>query len=277
MWRSVDFEAKTFFLGIGAQKAGTSWIRSYLARRPDVYIASGEMHFFDSRRSGNPRRRKRKMRARKRDLEDGKSSALLDLKLDYLERKDARSAYKEFFRSRVPEDTHVFGEITPSYALVGKPGYRAVHEVFPNARVFFVMRDPAERLYSQRRMTRNRRQRRTGKEAGLSLDELLNEAASDKRSLYQLTVRNLEAVFAREQILYLFYEQLFQPQTVEDLCKFLGLPYVAANFEEVVHPGGPRDEIPEEIDREVRALFRATYRFCREKFGKRLPAEWRCP
>jgi len=269
----VTIEEKTFFLGIGAQKAGTSWIREYLASRPDVYIVPSEMHFFDLR-TGDTKSRKKDLRARRRRLEDGESSELLDLKLAYLKRKSARSSYIEFFRSRVPEDVRVFGEITPSYALLDKPGYRAVLDTFPNAKIFFVMRDPADRLYSQRRMGRNRRQRRTGKEAELNPDMLL---ANDQRSMYQVTIRNLEAVFASQQILYLFYEQLFQPQAVETLCNFLGLPYLAANFDDVVNSGGPRDEIPEEIDRQVRDSYRATYRFCRKKFRKSLPAEWRCP
>ena len=39
---------KTFLLGIGAQKAGTSWLYEYLARRDEIFMSPiKEMHVFD--------------------------------------------------------------------------------------------------------------------------------------------------------------------------------------------------------------------------------------
>jgi len=50
-WRTREISASmrlpTFIVG-GAQKAGTSWLSRNLARHPEVFVAPGEIHFFDS-------------------------------------------------------------------------------------------------------------------------------------------------------------------------------------------------------------------------------------
>jgi hypothetical protein len=270
----MTLEQKTFVLGVGAQKAGTSWVRNYLRGRTDVYFAPAEMHYFDSRYGIDTARRAERLLARKNgDTE--RMSELLSLKLGYLEGSEGGVLYKEFFNARVPENIDVFGEITPSYALVGEAGYRAVLDIFPNSKVFFIMRDPAERFYSQIRMNRNRRPKK--REAAFEADRLSQRARGDRRSLYELTIRDLDRVFPPQNILYLFYERLFQPPAIEQLCRFLCVPYVPADFDELVNAGGPREDMPKDIDRAVRASFEPTYTFCKDRFGHEFPSEWRCP
>ena len=47
-----------FFLGIGAQKAGTTWLGVYFARHPEVYFSPiKELHFFDAMHGGSQGRR----------------------------------------------------------------------------------------------------------------------------------------------------------------------------------------------------------------------------
>ena len=38
-----------FFIGIGAQRAGTSWLHSCLCEHPEIYMPRKEMHFFDNK------------------------------------------------------------------------------------------------------------------------------------------------------------------------------------------------------------------------------------
>src|SRR5690349_1637516 len=107
----MEFEQKTFVLGVGAQKAGTSWLRSYLLKRNDVYFAPAEMHFFDSRYG--PQTARRADRVLTKGSTPGRpANKRLRLKLDYLVGADGGASYKEFFRSRVPANVAVFGEIT---------------------------------------------------------------------------------------------------------------------------------------------------------------------
>ncbi|NIJ43343.1 hypothetical protein FHS78_003657 [Parvibaculum indicum] len=46
-----SLDNKCFILGVGAQKAGTSWLHDYLERRPEVFMPSPwkELHYFDAR------------------------------------------------------------------------------------------------------------------------------------------------------------------------------------------------------------------------------------
>ncbi|MDB4558748.1 sulfotransferase [Amylibacter sp.] len=40
------------FLGVGAQKSGTTWLSNYLAGHPEVYMSAlKEMHFWGNRTS----------------------------------------------------------------------------------------------------------------------------------------------------------------------------------------------------------------------------------
>src|SRR5215208_108045 len=40
---------RTYFVGIGAQKAGTTWLHDYLSSRPDTFMSPiKELHYFDA-------------------------------------------------------------------------------------------------------------------------------------------------------------------------------------------------------------------------------------
>ena|SRR5205085_5478364 len=268
----MSFADKTFVLGIGAQKAGTSWLRNYLLTREDTYIFPAEMHFFDSKYGPESERRRARL-LRKRGETGQNNNDLLDLKLADLEREDDGGSYRTFFEERVPDATRLFGEITPSYALLGESGFRAVRRLFPDTRVIFIMRDPVDRFYSHVRMERDRR-RAKGRPQRNPL-ALLDEFSYFGKSLYQSTINDLERVFSPNTIIYLFYETLFRPETIRDLCGFLDVEYTPADCEGVINAGGPREDIPLEIDETVRTRFEATYAFCRSRFGARLPKNWR--
>jgi hypothetical protein len=261
----MNFDDKTFVVGIGAQKAGTSWLHAYLADRGDIYLPRKEIHFFDTRYGPDAERR------RKRLLDassiQSKANTLRDLKL-----MGDCNGYRAFFKSNVPDHIRVFGEITPSYSLIGAGGYNEIRELFRHVRIIFIMRDPVERFYSHAQMSRNRRLAR-----GLPQNDMasmMRDPAYIERSRYEITISNLEQVFPESEILYLFYERLFRPETIRDLCNFLGIEYIPADFGRVVNSGGPRNEDWTSADREVRALFKSTYRFCKKKFGAKFPKEW---
>jgi hypothetical protein len=264
----MDFDSKTFVLGIGAQKGGTTWLHDYLSGRGDVYMPRKEMHYFDIKYRPDLRGRKARKRAENGTLKQRKPNSLRDP--DSL--KDG-SAYRDFFRTRVPEDLSVFGEITPAYSLIGEEGYREIRGLFRNIRIIFILRDPVDRFYSHVRMAQDRRSKKGKEEA--EAETLLDDPAYRERSAYDVTISNLENVFASGEIAYLFYERLFCTETIALLCEFLGLPYMPADFSKVINASSARGREPGPLDARARAVFDPTYRFCREKFGPQLPAEWR--
>jgi hypothetical protein len=124
-------KGKTFVLGIGAQKSGTSWLYEYLRSRPEMYVSPiKELHYFDriyrpdlcatlGRRFRVSLGRKLNRMAPDAQLVDRQD--VIDL-LDRLRMDYDKQAYLEFFRARAPESVRLLGEITPSYSLIDDKG-----------------------------------------------------------------------------------------------------------------------------------------------------------
>ena len=259
------FQEKTFVLGVGSQKTGTTWLHKYLSSRGDIYMpARKELHYFDAKYRPDMCGAARRERLAEWSV-SGHACGTGDVHED--------EAYREFFRRRVPDEIHLFGEITPTYALIGEAGYRKIRDLFRNVRVIFMMRDPVERFCSQTRMFRNKKIAKS--KPRLQIDKLASHKRFLELSRYERTIRALEAVFEGRELAYLFYESLFREETIRRLCAFLCIDYRPAEFDSLVNFGGERDAIPPLIEDKLLRKFEPTYQFCREKFGVCVPREWR--
>jgi hypothetical protein len=133
----MSIEEKTFILGVGAQKAGTTWLASYLGARFEVYIPGlKELHYFNNSWPGEVggltngdfvRRLAAQAAAmQSQDLATRRMAlpvlrALLD-RLAMIDGGDA--AYFAFFRDRIADHHTHFGEVTPDYALLPAEAFR---------------------------------------------------------------------------------------------------------------------------------------------------------
>ncbi|WP_419950126.1 sulfotransferase [Candidatus Palauibacter sp.] len=181
-WRGLS-GAMPHFVGIGAARAGTSWVATHLAAHPDVRMGRKEIHFFD-----------RKLRA-------PASSASARDRLDQL-RYLAR-----FVRAR--GGGRIRGEITPAYAVLGPEVIRRVAEWMPDAKLIFMMRDPIERAWSQARNGFPRWRGHRVEDVGR--DELTAYLDSDpvrRRSDYANCLRAWMAHFPRDQFFFGFLEEV---------------------------------------------------------------------
>lgn len=260
----MNFDDKTFVLGIGSQKAGTTWLHNYLSQRGDIYMpARKEMHYFDAKYRPDMVGARRRGRLSEWTAPDSAAdgSPLPD---DHV--------YREFFRQRVPEEMNLFGEITPTYALIGELGYSKIRELFRKLRIIFIMRDPVERFYSQVRMFNNKPSAKS--KPNRDAEDLMDKRRFLELSTYEKTIRALDSVFAKDEVIYLFYETLFRQETIEALCAFLGVDYRPADFELVVNVGAAPEPVPPEIHENLLARFEQTYAYCRDRFGADVPAQW---
>lgn len=190
------------FLIIGAQKAGTTWLRSRLQRHPELFLPDREVHFFD----------------KTSNFEKG------------------TEWYRTFFAD-APDGATV-GEKTPDYLWTGTPGaeghapdpHRRIHRVLPGARLIAILREPASRAASALRHIV-----RSGRISPLhDPDELL---VGSKRHLvrdhgvidYGRYHRHLSAYlehFSRERLLVLIFEEdvVRDPRRgLRRACAFLGV------------------------------------------------------
>jgi len=162
------------FLGIGAQKAGTTWLYEQLRQHPELDFPVGkENHFWDGRERG----------------------------------KHARSIaeYASFFASHV--QSHA-GEITPAYAILQPESIAEIKRYFPDLRLFFCVRDPVERAWSAARMFLDRAWLQPHDVSSGFIWELCSAPAFTMRGDYAQCLTNWLQCFDASQIHLIDYAQI---------------------------------------------------------------------
>jgi hypothetical protein len=146
----------TLFIGLGAARSGTTWLARRLDEHPEIFVSPiKEMHWFDAdrRREWFERtviaRRSLEVARRRR-----RGEAVSARESAHLHRLSLRTDtdYMHFFLSRLRPEHHAFGEISPSYALSGPETIARMHALHTRVRFLFVMRNPADRLWSHWKM-----------------------------------------------------------------------------------------------------------------------------
>lgn len=242
----------TLLYGIGAAKAGTTWLYRYLAAHPEVRLSGvKELHYFDTCETGKfDREMQRMMRERKRRKDRlPTGDARLDKRLqrdvwaysrwmNVIREGQNDAGYLDYLTHNA-EDARVVGEVTPAYATLSEDSLARMAGLAPVTRFIFVMRDPLDRLWSNIRMMATRRGGPLEETAALLLDEAVEgrQQALSARSDYAGTLARLNAVLDPAQVFVAYYETLFQPETLAQLCGFLGIAERPANTEARVHAG----------------------------------------
>ncbi|GAA5147001.1 hypothetical protein GCM10023340_18750 [Nocardioides marinquilinus] len=250
---------KTFVLGLGAQKAGTTWVREYL--RVSDRFAGGlrkEYHVFDTLDVEQVRWRAARIREEARAELDqaGAGEATGGVALQVAAMVARPSLYFTFFCGLLAQDgVDVTGDFTPDHALLPTRRLRDIKRRFAVRGVrtvgVFVMRDPVERTVSAIRM----RQRYNPGELPDDLAEAVlgwhADPAFSSRSDYAPTLAAIEGAFDPDEALVAFYEELFTPQTVERLCALTGLDPHPPDFEERSNASGGEASLPDDVRRVV--------------------------
>jgi hypothetical protein len=300
------------FFGIGAQKAGTTWLYQLLATYSDCApLPVKEMHFFDAKYmpGRNPfggvekdferlalhAQRLSKLVSERLDDESGRVELYqdgfldgvgLDVRIDKLvklaERLKVRDTasyvqYMENWRARA--GGKLVGEITPAYSILPDAAFREILSLYPEARIIFIMRDPIERIWSQIRFFISMRGRQD--EPNSMVAKLVRRDDFLLRSDYRRTIEALERVIPISQIHYCFFENLVASGTVVDevrkLESFLGLSALGTStisqFAEKPANVSPRNRLSEENRLLLRDVLSDTYEFVRKRYDH-VPQSW---
>ncbi|HET7394821.1 MAG TPA: sulfotransferase domain-containing protein, partial [Gammaproteobacteria bacterium] len=162
------------FLGIGAQKAGTTWLAKWLSMHPEVHMPVKEIHFWDH----PPFSPARLIR------------------------------YKNRFESSTKK---AHGEITPKYAILPLDTIKLIHDNFPKLRIIYILRNPIERAWSQVRMEYARRMYKdNASPSDMSTDWFIEHMLSEEsisRGSYTNCIRNWLTYFSRDQLRIFIYEK----------------------------------------------------------------------
>jgi len=230
------------FIGIGAQKAGTTWLHRNLQAHPQIYMPRKEIHYFNRKihdrrpviarffgRSTADAQWRRQVRnwtivhaVRRPSLRD----LLWDFK--YYMRPYNDEWYASVFE---PSGGKVTGEITPAYSILDRDMVAHVHDIMPKTKIILMMRNPIERAWSQAVMSFD-------KEAEGSADQIsekrfLRKLGRDSFQLltsYLKTFENWGAYFPEDRFFVGFLEDVrFFPEDL--LGRLYGFLNVDSHFE----------------------------------------------
>ena len=238
----------TFLLGVGAQKAGTSWLHDQLNRRKDADFGflkeyhvfdALELEHFSSFRPKNPTPLKWRTWRRARFMEQPER-------------------YFDYFASRLkPPQIRLTGDITPSYAGLSAESYQRIQKAFAQrgvqTRAVFIMRDPVERFLSQQRMQLRKRGLLSPKHE----IEHLNKASlkllkrDSPRSDYPATLDALRTGLAASDVFVGLYETLFTAADHRALCRCLGIPEQIPELGQRVNASQATTAVPTEVLRRL--------------------------
>jgi len=229
------------FLGIGAQKAGTTWLYRNLQAHPEIWMPPiKELHYFDEKieleggfvsrlRGDRPAevRWRRQIRARFRHPLERLTSRELSWDLKYFFGTPGDGWYASLFKSGSGKVT---GEMTPDYAVLVKEKVARVHELIPEAKIIFMMRNPVERPWSATNMGLRIRGRSMQDMTTRNLRRQFEKARVRRMTDYLRTLDTWSSFYPEEQIFVGFLEDIhfFPEETLCSLYDFLGIdPSVA--------------------------------------------------
>lgn len=226
-------------LGMGATKAGTSWMHSYLSGHPECHFRSiKELHYFDALENGRIDRELAAHRSQADAIRAriatgrAKPQAAVRLKdredwIGVLEGEESPSAYLGYLTGDVG-DARVAGEVTPAYALLPVARLETMARMAADVRFVYLMRDPVARLWSHVRMIAGRRDgagRVEPGRAGRILKRVMrgDEPQIATRGDYASALTKFAATIDPARLCVLLFEDLVTGRAVDRLCRFLGL------------------------------------------------------
>ncbi|HEY8030926.1 MAG TPA: sulfotransferase domain-containing protein [Methylocella sp.] len=224
------------FLGIGAQKCGTTWLYERLAQHPQVRFPAGkEIHFWDHH---------------------------LDRGINW---------WIAQFPETAPDVRK--GEITPAYAMLGHEAITTIRSVAPRVRLFYSMRNPIARAWALSLMVLVRAGLSIEETPDQWFIDHFHSRASRQRGDYLQCIQNWLAVFPEESLQLIVLDDICaDPRSVLiKLSHHLSIDplyFAAANLTELSQPvfQGPSYDIRGRLLESLRDLYAAEI----ERLGCRL-------
>ncbi len=297
VWRDARLaRVESLFFGIGAQKAGTTWLHDYLLNHPDVVVphvgvGGKELHYWDSVRPPYKTKYRDMVAGRQRERRWRNLAIRLVGDRGRRDRERQWALYGEALRSGGASHRayvellfyrwrgqRAVGEISPAYALLDRDTLAEMAGLSERTKFIFIMRDPLDRLLSGLRFVLHKSGRPV---TSAALTESLRQTLDADRDLimarsrYQDTIRRVESVVPPERVSYHFFETLFDQQELDRLTGFLKVAPRRGLTDKQIHRGhGKEAVVPVDLLGQARALLHPTYEFIGERFGASVPSAW---
>lgn len=279
-----NVRGKTLVLGVGAQKAGTTWIHDYLRSSEQVCCSPiKELHFFDAWfapqlcRSFDHRFYRELIEAARGGSKAVNRWELLNL-TDRVRMSYDRDSYVYYFNRLNARDRPFLCEITPSYAVLTGRAFTKVKaflerfEIKP--KVFFIMRDPVARYYSTMRMV----EIQSGGDRHIDnyFLEGLKSPQHIARSRFDRTIRALREAFDESDLHFEFYETLFSDSSAATrrLADFIGMDHIAPSADRRLNPSLVTTVEREALTEAALDAFKPVYDYVNAHFKDQKPSSW---
>ncbi len=285
---------KPLVIGVGAPKAGTTWLAQYFNNRPDCSRPPlKEMHFFNNLSEDGLKKLSTRIERRMNEMnpEPNQRRRMEHYKALVDAGRSSDADYLSALRFRVPEETLKY-EFTPAYALLGEDILRRMNALTEDVRFIYLLRDPIDRTWSQARMMAMQRSglgkdRVWAKEyteeqlANMIADanQIVASALSAKSanvlkfSRYSETLLRLKSAVPEKNLYIGFFEELFDQREIKRICKFLGLSFVAADFE-ATYSYSFNAKMETELKERLMEYFAVDFQETLRLVG-RTPSEWK--
>ena len=196
------------FLGIGAQKSGTTWLHANLSRHPGIFLPeTKELHYFDW---------------------------------------NFHRPLGEYLAHFTRAGDRIRGEITPGYSVLDDDRVDFIRRIAPELRIVLLLRDPIERAWSQAVMNLVEIEGRPAEE--IDDRTFIDHLSDDRvrlRNDYAGIIERWSGAFGEERLHIGFFEDVAQRpvELLRGVLDFIGAPPAPDSlFDEAgrrVRPGIP--------------------------------------
>lgn len=274
-WDTDGKPRKPAVIGIGAQKAGTTWLSQILGQHPQIWTPPfKEVQFFNARYIPEHLQwlpwhfRRGKLNIQKRWVAKGQD--MPPELLRYLDRVTREPMftnhwYKQIF-APAPEGTQPM-DVTPEYSTLPDEGVEFVAKFLPRAKFIYIIRHPVDRAVSQLKMNLTRK----GKKPK-SLDEWLewvDDPVLMDRGDYAAYVPRWNAHLDKDQLMYIPFGMIrLDPLGVmRRIEAFLKLePFDYRNLGNKVFASAPGLAVPDEARAKLRSKLEDQFAFLAQHF-----------
>lgn len=272
------------FLGIGAARAGTTWLHENLRRHPQIWLPPAkELHYFDLLRDGpiyyslptgtarDWARGVKRIQRRQvlRAMFRFRISPIWAMRFFFGRRNDRW--YAGLFRKG-----RVSGEITPGYMNLPREVVEMIHALNPNLKILMMLRNPVSRSWSavRRQIPPGARKLRGAamKAAQLRVLELMNSPKFMAWNDYITPIKLWREIFGENKVFIGFYDDLqAKPrELLRSVLDFLevdsGDQHYTETLDEVIN-AAPKIDLPKEYLPELYAPHIEQLRELEKMFG----------
>lgn len=268
------------FIGIGAQKAGTTWLYHQIRKHPDVWLPPlKELHYFD--------RQEPKRLINNVFQNDSKGRTARTLFIRMLLLRQPTWLFKFLFHNRqktshypslfTPGIEDICGEITPAYGRLSFQEVQHVASIMPDCKVIYLVRNPVERAWSHINMFKRVRKIKASISEKNLPDYKLERMV--KNSMPHTTLYNWESSFGSDKVFVGFFDQIKDdPQGfLSSIYSFLSID---TNYSEntkdlnIPQNKGDYDKMPLDVEQRLSKLFMSEIQEVHQRFNNPYTKEW---